>query len=746
MTGEHYDSDDYSSDGYGSDDYGSDDYGSDDYAAENDTHIAIVGMACRFPGAATPEEYWANLTAGVDSVRAFSAEELRAWGHDPAALDDPRYVPMHGIVDGIGEFDADFFQFSSRDATLLNPQHQMFLECAWEALERAGYDPRATPGTVGVYAGTGRNGYAALTQAQAERFPGVDALTLTISNEPEHLATRISYKLGLTGPSMAVLTACSSSLVAVHEAGRALLAGDCDMALAGGITLRLPRSGYRYLEGGTMSPDGRCRTFSAGAKGIVGGDGAGVVVLRRLQDALDDGDHVHAVIRGSAVNNDGHERAGFTAPGVHGQTEVIRLAHAAAEVSAASISYVEAHGTGTPVGDPIEVSALTQAFRAEQEVPAGSVLLGSVKTNIGHTDTAAGVAGLIKTALALEHRAIPATLHFEGPNPVIDFAKTPFTVNTEHRAWDSAGQPRRAGVSSFGIGGTNAHVVLEEAPRAAERAEREECAQLLVLSARTPAALAAMAERLARHLERHPELPLADVAWTLQSGRRAFAHRSYVVCADHAQAIAALSAASAAPVSKAPGAVTSEELLDRLTPELTATERAALLGELGRLWQDGSPVDWSRLHEAALPRRVPLPSYPFERRHHLVQPEPFAAPVTQAPIAAAATAAPAAAAGPAEHLAEGADDSASIEERLAVLFAKVLGEAEDLAERDFFELGGDSLTAVQLFSLVEDDFGVAPPLEAIFDAPTVTEFAVVIQELLATLRATEAADDTRGTS
>ncbi|WP_329585423.1 phosphopantetheine-binding protein [Kitasatospora sp. NBC_01250] len=725
------------------------DYGSDDYAAENDTHIAIVGMACRFPGAATPEEYWANLTAGVDSVRAFSAEELRAWGHDPAALEDPRYVPMHGIVDGVGEFDADFFQFSSRDATLLNPQHQMFLECAWEALERAGYDPRTTPGTVGVYAGTGRNGYAALTQAQAERFPGVDALTLTISNEPEHLATRISYKLGLTGPSMAVLTACSSSLVAVHEAGRALLAGDCDMALAGGITLRLPRSGYRYVEGGTMSPDGRCRTFSAGAKGIVGGDGAGVVVLRRLQDALDDGDHVHAVIRGSAVNNDGHERAGFTAPGVQGQSEVIRLAHAAAEVSAASISYVEAHGTGTPVGDPIEVSALTQAFRAEEEVPAGSVLLGSAKTNIGHTDTAAGVAGLIKTALALEHRAIPATLHFDRPNPVIDFAKTPFTVNTEHRAWDSAG-PRRAGVSSFGIGGTNAHVVLEEAPRAAERAARDEGAQLLVLSARTPAALAAMAERLARHLEQHPEQPLADVAWTLQSGRRAFAHRRHVVCADRAEAIAALSATATAPVSQAPGSATPGELLDRLALELPTAERAALLGALGRIWQDGSPVDWARLHEGALPHRVPLPSYPFERRHHLIRPEPFTAPDTDASAVTAVTATVAAAdavtGAPAEQPAGGAQDSASIEERLAVLFAKVLGETEDLAERDFFELGGDSLTAVQLFSLVEDDFGVAPPLEAIFDAPTVTEFAVVIQELLTTLQASEAADDTRGTS
>ncbi|MFH8387469.1 beta-ketoacyl synthase N-terminal-like domain-containing protein [Kitasatospora sp. NPDC018058] len=705
-----------------------------DYDSGNDTHLAIIGLACRFPGAATPEEYWDNLVAGTDSVRSFTAEELREWGHDPAALDDPRYVAMHGIVDGVGEFDADFFQFSTRDATVLNPQHRLFLECAWEALERAGYDPRATPGTVGVYAGAGRNGYPALVQDQADRFPGVDDLALTIANEPEHLATRVSYKLGLTGPSMAVLTACSSSLVAVHEAGRALLAGDCDVALAGGVTLRLPQAGYRYLEGGTMSPDGRCRTFSADAKGIVGGDGAGVVVLRRLQDALDDEDHVHAVIRGSAVNNDGHQRAGFTAPGVQGQREVIRLAHAAAEVSPASISYVETHGTGTPVGDPIEVSALAQAF-AQEPLPAGSVLLGSVKTNIGHTDTAAGVAGLIKTALALEHGTIPATLHFAGPNPVIDFAATPFAVNTECRAWEATASPRRAGVSSFGIGGTNAHVVLEEAPRVAAPTEPPGRSQLLVLSAKSPAALAAMAERLAEHLLRRPASALADVAWTLQTGRHAFAHRRYLVCADHAQAVAALRAAA----TSGPGSGDPDQLLDRLgEPGLPQAERAALLDALGRLWQDGTAIDWERLHGTARRRRVPLPSYPFERRRHLVQPEPFTEGLTPS-------------AGVGEELVphiRGIEDGAarSIEDRLAVLFAKVLGESDDLVQRDFFELGGDSLTAVQLFSLVEDEFGVAPPLEAIFDAPTVPEFASVVVELLTTLRATEAGSNVRGTS
>ncbi|WP_051966376.1 type I polyketide synthase [Kitasatospora mediocidica] len=717
--------------------------------AENDTHIAVVGMACRLPGATTPEEYWANLVAGVDSVRPFTAQELREWGQDPALLNDPRYVPMHGSVDGIGEFDADFFQFSGRDATLLNPQHQMFLECAWEALERAGYDPRAVPGTVGVFAGAGRNGYASVVQSQADRFPGVDDLALNLANEPEHLATRVSYKLGLTGPSMTVMTACSTSLVAVHEASRALLAGECDMALAGGVSLRLPRSGYWYREGGTMSPDGRCRTFSWNARGIVAGDGAGVVVLRRAQDAIDDGDHVHAVIRGSAVNNDGHHRAGFTAPSVRGQAEVIRLAHTAAEVSPASISYVEAHGTGTPVGDPIEVTALTQAFRTAP-VPDGSIALGSVKTNIGHTDTAAGVAGLIKTVLALEHRTIPATLHFDGPNPVIDFADTPFTVQTENRSWESAGAPRRAGVSSFGIGGTNAHVVLEEAP-GADRPAAASGSRLLVLSARTPEALDAMALRLAEHLRRTPELSLAEVAWTLQSGRHAFAHRRYLVCADTAQAVEALSAAAPAPSAAVP-APAPEQLpreLDRAAAgELSEPELATLLDTVGRLWQDGAPIDWSRLHGDAPRRRVPLPSYPFERRTHLVKPEPFACAEAEAGAGAVAGAAADVAADVAVNGAAdvAAPEAASVEEQLAVLFGKVLGDSEDIAERDFFELGGDSLTAVQLLSLVEDTFGVSPPMEAIFDAPTVPEFAAVVVELLHTLNATAADSDTRGAS
>ncbi|MDT8913183.1 non-ribosomal peptide synthetase [Amycolatopsis sp. PS_44_ISF1] len=509
-----------------------------DPLTDTDTHLAVIGLACRFPGAVTPEQFWLNLTGGVDSVRDFSAEELAEWGEDPALSTDPRYVTAHGAVDGFGAFDADFFGITARDAVILNPQHRMFLELAWEVLERAGYDPSAVPGVVGLYAGAGRNGYARLVESLAGRFPGLDELSLSLANEPEHLVTRVSYALGLNGPSVAVQTACSTSLVAVHEAGRALLAGDCDFALAGGVTLRVPRTGYWFKEGGTMSPDGRCKTFSEDARGIVAGDGAGIVVLRRLDDALADGDHVHAVIRGTAVNNDGRRRAGYTAPGVHGQVEVVRLAHSIAEVTPDSVGYVEAHGTGTPVGDPIEVTALAEAFDG---VPAGRVALGSVKTNIGHTDTAAGVAGLMKAVLALEHRTLPATLHHTAPNPRIDFASGPFEVTTANREWPGSAAPRRAGVSSFGIGGTNAHAVLEEAPPRPAPARASE-AVLLVLSARTPAALSTMATELAAHLRAHPDLPLDDVAATLQRGRHAFAHRWQAACGDAGQALDALAA------------------------------------------------------------------------------------------------------------------------------------------------------------------------------------------------------------
>ena len=491
--------------------------------------IAIIGMACRFPGAPTIEAFWQNLTAGIESIQQLPNDKP----------DLPGYVPAAALIDAPDQLDAGFFGFTPREAAVTDPQHRVFLECAWEALERAGYDPRSA-GRVGVYAGAGQNSYIWNLLSNPGTMQALGTFAATVATDKDFLTTRTSYKLSLDGPSVTVQTACSTSLVAVHLACRALADGECDMALAGGVSIRnLSREGYLFEEGGILSPDGHCRAFDAQAHGTVGGDGAGVVVLKRLADALADGDTIDAVIKGTAINNDGALKVGFTAPSIEGQAEVVAAALRKAGVDPATISYVEAHGTGTPLGDPIEVAALTQAFAPHER---RSCALGSVKTNIGHLDTAAGVAGLIKTALALKHRLIPPSLHFTAPNPAIDFAGSPFYVNAALTPWTSQHGPRRAGVSSFGIGGTNAHAVLEEAPEI-EPATSPSGWQVLPLSARSGPALEQMAANLADHLGEHPDLDpadLADVGHTLRVGRRAFDHRRIVLCRELSEARAAL--------------------------------------------------------------------------------------------------------------------------------------------------------------------------------------------------------------
>jgi len=499
--------------------------------------VAVIGMAGRFPGAADVSELWANLCAGVESIRPFSDEELIAAGVPRARLESPGYVKAGAEIEGIDLFDADFFGFTPREAEVLDPQQRLFLEHAWQALEDAGYDPARASGPIGVYAGAHMCTYAWSVFAHPEIVEAMGPMTVQASLDKDYLATRVSYKLGLRGPSVSVQTACSTSLVAVHFACQALLLGECDMALAGGVTVRVPqRAGYTWLEGDIASPDGHCRAFDAEARGTVGGSGVAVAVLKRLEDALRDGDTIHAVVRGTAINNDGNLKVGYTAPSVEGQAEVIAAAQAAAGVAPETITYVEAHGTGTTLGDPVEVAALTRAFGAGRP---GSCALGSIKTNIGHLDAAAGIAGFLKTVLALEHRQIPPSLNFREPNPRIDFAAGPFRVNTELADWQSGGAPRRAGVSSFGIGGTNAHAVLEEAPPA-EPSGPFRPHQLLVLSARTPAALEEATARLAVALARRRDVDLADVAFTLQNGRRAFPHRRALVCASAGDALKAL--------------------------------------------------------------------------------------------------------------------------------------------------------------------------------------------------------------
>lgn len=508
--------------------------------SNNNEDIAIIGMSCRFPGAKNVEEFWQNLRDGVESITFFDDQQLLNSGVDPELLQNPNYVKADGILSDIDLFDAFFFDFSAKEAAMLDPQHRLFLEEAWQAVENAGYDTQTYKGAVGVYAGVGINSYL-LNNVYSNLDPGelTNFFQGMISNDKDFLSTRVSYALNLTGPSINVQTACSTSLVALHLACQSLLNGECDMALAGGATVRIPhKSGYLYQEGMAYSPDGHCRAFDAEAAGVVGGNGVGVVVLKRLEDALADGDSIQAVIKGSAINNDGSFKVGYTAPSIDGQAAAIAEAQAIAGVTPETVTYVEAHGTGTPLGDPIEIAALTQAFsNGSQE--GGYCGIGSVKTNFGHLDTAAGVASLIKTVLALKHQEIPPSLHFEQPNPKIDFADSPFYVNTKLSPWSRNGTPRRAGVSSFGIGGTNAHVVLEEAPHQGPSGDSRPW-QLLTLSAKTPTALETATTNLATYLQQHPQINLGDVAYTLQIGRREFAYRRTVVCRDLEDGITAL--------------------------------------------------------------------------------------------------------------------------------------------------------------------------------------------------------------
>jgi len=502
--------------------------------------LAIVGMAGRFPGATDIAAYWANLRDGVEALRRFSDRELLAAGVDPRLLALPNYVKAGFPLDGVEDFDAAFFGVPPREAALMDPQQRLFLECAWEALEDAGCDPRRFPGPIGVMAGVGANDYLINLLSNPETAAEMASFGAAINNEKDFMAVRVAYKLDLRGASFTVQTACSSSLVAVHLACQSLLNGETDLMLAGGVSLRLPTAnGYLHQEGMIFSPDGHCRAFDAQAEGVAAGSGLGAVALKRLDDALRDGDRVYAVILGSALNNDGGAKAGFTAPGVEGQAAVIAEALSVADVDPASISYIEAHGTGTRLGDPIEIAALTKAYR-ERTDQRGYCAIGSAKTNIGHLDAAAGVAGLIKAALTLRCRQIPPSLHFQRPNPQIDFDSSPFFVNAALRDWEAGDGPRRAGLSSFGIGGANVHLILEEAPSPPPTDPPARPASLLVLSARTPEALERARQALADRLTAEPNLPLADVAYTLQTGRAAFEHRLTLICRDGAEAAAAL--------------------------------------------------------------------------------------------------------------------------------------------------------------------------------------------------------------
>ena len=514
-------------------------------AVADELDIAIVGMACRFPGARNLDEFWRNLAAGIESITQLSDQAMLRAGVDLSFLENSRYVKAAPILDRPGLFDAAFFGVSPAEARTMDPQHRILLELAHEALENAGCDPDRYLGRIAVFTGAAMNTYF-MKAALSRRFIE-DYIPTLIANDKDFLSTRLSYKLNLKGPSITVQTACSTSLVAIHLARQSLLAQETDMALAGAISVRVPHeAGYLCEGGGIVSPDGHVRAFDAKANGTVFGSGGGIIVLKRLADAIADQDTIHAVIKGSAVNNDGSEKAGYTAPGVNGQAEVMVEALTLAEVEPDSISYVEAHGSGTPVGDPLEVMALTKAFRTFTQ-RSGYCAIGSVKTNIGHLDAAAGIAGVIKTVLALKHRQLPPSLNYSDANPEINFPATPFFVNTELSPWTSDG-PQRAAVMSTGMGGTNACVVLQEAP-ASEKPILSQLPELLVLSAKTDTTLDAAADQLLEFLKSNVDVAMYNVAYTLQTGRKEFAYRNTLVCKDRQDAIAALSDANRRRVS-----------------------------------------------------------------------------------------------------------------------------------------------------------------------------------------------------
>ena len=646
--------------------------------------VAIVGMSGRFPGAGDVAEFWRNLREGVCSITDFSEDELLAAGVDPAELRGPGYVAAKGFLADADRFEHPLFGFNATEAAALDPQHRQLLETAWSALEDAGYDPRRPPARTGVYVGGGPSEHSVAAQVDGTLRSRLGPMHVRVFTDREFLAGWLSYRLGLTGPSLTVQTGCSTSLATVHVAVQALLGGECDLALAGGVSIESPYPrGYVYEPGGISSPDGRCRPFDEKAAGTVGGDGVGLVVLRRLEDALADGDPIYAVIRGTAATNDGPGRVGFTAPGVDGQVAAIVEAWSTAGLDPSDAQFLEAHGTGTDLGDRIEIAAATAAFENGSGRP-GRCAIGSVKSNVGHLNAAAGVAGLIKVALMLKHRTMVPTVNVTRAHPDLSLDATPFRLLTATEEWPApAFGPRLAGVSSLGIGGTNVHVVLAEAPAgartatawrdradgarggagtgsgvtAAEAAGRRdaEARAVLPLSARTEEQLATAARRLAAAL-REPDAPaLADVAYTLAHGRAALDVRAYVVATGHEQAAAALEA-----------------------------QRWGRGDPLGDAWLAGEEVAWPA------GRRVHLPTYPFAGDRHgalTLRPRPQQEQDAPPP--------------------EG-DVTAAVTELFMTTLA--LSGPGDLA-RTYFAAGGDSLTAVFLASELRDRFGLEVPIE-----------------------------------
>jgi len=562
--------------------------------------IAIIGISGRYPGANDIEQFWQNIRDGVESLSVFSEQELRNSGIEQELLNNSNYVRSGSVISNISMFDASFFGYSPKQAEEIDPQQRLFLECAWEVIEKGGYSPHTYQGSIGVYAGISMSSYFWNNVNPSFDFSHLSSGSFQqlLANDKDYLATRVAYNLGLTGPAITIQTACSTSLVAAHLACQSILNGECDMALAGGVSIRVPQEvGYLYQDGMILSPDGHCRAFDAKAEGTRYGNGLGVVLLKGLEDAIADKDYIYAVIKGSAINNDGSLKVGYTAPSVVGQAAVISEAQAVSGVEAETISYIETHGTGTQLGDPIEVEALTKAFRQSTEKQRFCAL-GSVKTNVGHLDAAAGVTGLIKATLALQHKLIPPSLNFEQPNPKIDFTNSPFYVNTSLSEWKSNGTSRRAGVSSFAVGGTNAHVILEEAPKQFKNQDRcQRPLHLLTLSAKTKAALVELVNRYQNYIQTHQKLELADICYTANSGRVHFNHRLAIIAADQQQLATKLSNLAAG--EEVAGVFQKEFSTDSSVPQLAFlfTGQGSQYLNMGRQLYETQPTFRDALEE-----------------------------------------------------------------------------------------------------------------------------------------------------
>lgn len=675
--------------------------------------IAVVGMSGRFPGAGNLTEFWANVQAGTESIRFFTDEELTRAG---VACDgrDRSYVPAKGVLDGAVSFDAGLFDLPRRDASIMDPQFRVFLEVALHALEDAGYG-RTDEYRIGLFAGAGANTYQECLREWREQLATVGRSQVSLLNQTDFLAGWVAYKLNLTGPAVTVQTACSTSLAAVHLAAQSLLNGECDVALAGGVSISFPLiGGYSYVEGGLYAADGHCRAFDARATGFVPGDGAGAVILRRLDDAVASGDCIRAVIRGSAMTNDGSRKIGFSAPSQDGIAAAVLESVAMSNLPCRSIGFLEAHGGATTLGDPIEIAAITQAYRA-QTSDRRFCALGSVKSSIGHLNAAAGVASFIKAVLAIEHAIIPPAVNFDTPHPLLKLEQSPFYVPTTSRVWDGGETPRRAGVNSFGIGGTNVHVVIEEAPaRAAAGAPAAE--HLLMLSARTAGALDRAMAQLADYLEAHRSVDLADVAFTLAAGRQDREHRAAIVCATAEQAVRALRGEPERAVFR--GVVESD------TPVTSGGDATGARGdpltEAARLWTTGIATEWHRRYASERRLRVPLPAYPFDHQSYVVSADLFAR--TTASAAGAESIG-------------GADDPAvryvgpanELESLVTSVWAFHLGvDRVDVRDR-FFDVGGNSIAATRIVSALRETLQIELPLRVMLENPTPLRLCELIE-------------------